>query len=95
MIESEAPEEVETIESVLGQIAEAGFRLNGLCEFHDGTWRANFQRRELTQPLFFEFGVGASPKEALKQALVKALNQPGVGEWKAQETEKSTGDLGL
>jgi hypothetical protein len=56
-----------SIEDQIAAIAAAGLRLNNLFELRDRTWQANVCRGTEC----FEYGVGATPSEALADALSK------------------------
>lgn len=83
-------------------VASLQYRVNNLAQLDDGTWRANLRERggeaHEAGPLFWEFGHGATPEEALREALAKAAEGPGERATRAPATvmtTRSAGSLGL
>ena len=72
-----------TVESVLKEIAAAGFLVNNLFQRRaldptgvDG-WQANV-RTQAAEASYFEFGTGATPVAALQAALAKTVGEAGL-----------------
>lgn len=56
------------LDDLLSAISDSSVRVNNLFQRDDGTWQANVREGEEC----FEFGVGATPYEAMSKALAAA-----------------------
>lgn len=70
------------LESLIEEINESGYLLSNLFQLTDRRWQANLRTAE--GKLFFEYGRGASPYEALLQA----FEMMGEGQEAAKQTSR-------
>ena len=63
---------MESLEELLLECCRRGLRVNNLFQIENGAWQANF-RVDLPDDsgLFFEFGHGPTPTEAIRMAMLK------------------------
>jgi len=64
-----------TLDVLVDYVRDKGFQINNLFELDDGRWQANLRctERDTGKEKFYEFGHGATHKEALMNALEKAI----------------------
>lgn len=74
-----------TIEEAIEEVHKAGFKVNNLFEFNS-IWQANITDGEL----FYEFGHGMTPSEALSNA----LHKKGEGK-RAKQKEAAVGSAAI
>jgi hypothetical protein len=70
------------LEELLVLVEGAGLRVNNLFQTSDDRWQVNLQERNLapgTREVFHEFGIAATPFDALVLALTKAGVEVGDG----------------
>lgn len=64
------------IEELFREIRAAGMRVNNLFHRMDGMWQCNLRSRD--NNLFFEYGYGPSPQDAIEKALASVAKNNRV-----------------